>query len=274
MIKPMIFVLCLMAHNTFAQTERPTAPVVTADGTVIVFPDGYSADRQYPLVYLLPYTKGTAAGLLSMWVGWQKEPVEVKFQKLLKTLYPTTDERQRKEFIAVVPPEVGHVDGDDWNGWEITIDRWEKKIMADLDAFLPTYGIDPRKIVLVGFSLGADLSWALPFRNTELYAGAVVMGSHCSYGFDEPVSDMDEKGNLAVSWHKGPTVERLEKNGFRFVLTMGANEDDSRVTNFNEGKARLELSKIKYLYKVVPNKAHHAATPDILKESLDYILFP
>ena len=262
MFRSTLFLIFVLTCNTVAQTGTTKSPVVTEDGTIVVFPDGYRADGKYPVVYLLPYTGGTAAGLLSMWAGWQKEPVETKFQKLLKILYPADDERQRKGFIAVLPPEKGHLDGDgSWDGFQITIDRWEKKIKGDLATFIPTYGIDPKKVVVAGFSLGGDLSWALPIRNPDLFAGAVVMGSHCSYGWD-------------LDWRRDQGIAKLGKNGFRFVLTMGENEDGFRVEGFNEGKARLEESDIAFIYKAVPNKAHHAATPDILKESLDYILWP
>lgn len=261
MLKQLMMIACLLTSFAFAHAQTHLSPVVTPDGTTIVFPDGYQKNKSYPAVYLLPYTGGTASDLLSMWAGWQKEPVEQKVQKLLNILYPESDERESKAFMTILPPEVGAVDGDgSWDGFQTTITRWEKRVKNDLASLAPAYGIDAGKIVVAGFSLGGDLSWALALRNPDLFCGAVVMGSHLSYGWE-------------LNWKKDPGIARLEQNGFRFALIMGANEDDFRVEGFNEGKARLATTRVKHIYKVMPDKAHKAATPDILKASLDYILF-
>lgn len=262
MLRITIVFLCVIASAAFTQTGARQQPAVTTDGTIVVFPEGYQKDKSYPALYLLPYTGGTAENLLAMWAGWQKEPPTDKVDRLLKTLYPVAGERQKKEFFVFIPPEVGVVDGDgSWDGFQITIDRWEKKIKKNLSEVIPDHGVDGKKVVVAGFSLGGDLSWALSLRNPDLFAGAIVMGSHLSYGWN-------------LNWKTDPNINRLEKNGFRFVLTMGENEDDFRVEGFDEGKAALDKTKIRYLYRVVPGKAHAAASTDILKDALDYILFP
>ena len=204
---------------------------VIKEKTEVILPKGYDKNKTYAAVVLLPYTDGTAAGLYN----WYRR------------------ELGEKGVIVLLPGGAGSTDDHTWQGFEAAIQRYEHRVKADLQDFVAKYNIDPKRVYLSGFSLGGDLSWALSMRNPNLFAGALVMGSRCSY---------PPRGNLSI----------MAAKGTRFFLVMGEHESDVRLKIFNQSKALLDQAKVSYLYKQVPGGGHVSAPPKMYKEGLEFLL--
>jgi predicted peptidase len=62
----------------------------------------------------------------------------------------------------------------------------EKAIMELVDNVLKEYSIDRRRILVVGFSMGAQGTWFMESRHPDLFTGAIVMAGRT----DEPLESL------------------------------------------------------------------------------------
>jgi predicted peptidase len=128
--------------------ERDAAPTVTFTLSV---PPGYSAGTPAPLVVALHYR-----GVVTPFFG----------SEMLRTLVaPALDSIHA---VLVAP--------------DCPADRWddpdsEAAVLELIREIRRTYAIDPRKIVITGYSLGGIGTWYLAARHPDLFCAAIPMAS-------------------------------------------------------------------------------------------------
>lgn len=177
--------LCCINPCT-AQTQLRPAYL---DEPVEIRPIGdIKAGENYPLVIYLPFTTGSA---------------EIFYSAVSPYLGLTN-------YFAIIPK--GTSDLKDYLPDFMSYLRWyEQRLMTDLQKILKEYPVDTGRIYLSGYSLGGDLSWALAIRQKELFAGAVIIGSRCSYA------------------PNAKELKYLKEHKKRLVLLMGTEDLPERV---------------------------------------------
>ena len=199
--------------------------------TIVLPPTGYADNTAYPVLVYLPYTGGTALGGFLTYI-----PV-----------------MEIHSFILVLPPGKGSTADHSWEGFSACIERYETHIEEALDWARGKYRIDEEHIILAGYSLGGDLSWALSLRNPERYRGAVMMGTRCGYRAGEQ------------------TLEKLRSRDFRAFFLTGAEELSARYEGMNKASQLLQSQGIQTLYREVPG-GHTRANVRDFKQALDFLL--
>lgn len=221
---------CLVSLAAGCGTGRvePGRPATPAAGRVLL-PRGYDDSRRYPVVVLLPASNGRADQLLHYY-------------------------QAPRDAIVVLAAGVGRPD-DYRTGerWTRTIERYERELRADLEALEHERPVDDDHVVLVGFSMGGDLAWALALRNPSLVSGAVVMASRASY-----------RGRQS-------DLRTLADHGARFYFTMGEDEERSRIAGNEAARHLLDSEGVEHRYRRVPG-GHVRAPADVFAEALDYVL--
>jgi predicted esterase len=220
-----------LAANAKAQQE-----------SLIVYPPGFDIRREYPVVFIFPGVGGTSLELAQYLIqtnATSAEGLKEAFSRLLRGVYPR-DFAQRG-FILALPPEKADLAV----GLEKILQDAEKRIFSDLDLFKAKYSLNVNKVIVSGFSLSGDISFALLLRNPKDFSGAVVMSSRCSY-----------KGNLATLASK------------RLYLTMG--ERDPRKDAMKQVKAALDKYKIANKMVIIPKRDHF---PPPVEEFLSGVAF-
>ena len=219
-----------------AAVSTKITEITEADGTTVILPPGYDARQTYPALVLMPYTNRTALHMFN----WG--------------MYDAY--RQAEEsFVVIMPP--GQGSSANWSGWgwEALVDEYEGYVQQDLMPVVEKYAVDTEQLVIGGFSLGGDLSWALSLRNPNLFSGAIVMGSMSNY------RDAQNAATLAA-------------NEFRYFMVMGG-YDGNRGSMYN-ALDTLDNHDIDYHYEEVGNAGHgdlpEQMQQDLFLSAMDYIV--
>jgi len=235
-IAPRVVAPLLLLAAACAGGHRAAGPVAPAGAGVtplpsgtLVLPRGYDPARRYPVVVMLPASNGTSE---AMWRAYAPAGV-----------------------IIVLSAGVGSMDDYRTNeAWARTIARYERQLREDLAVLFRSGRADTTRVVLAGFSMGGDLSWALALRNPTLVSGAVVMGSRMSY--------RGQPGDLAT----------LALRNARFFVIMGGMEDRTRLAGAQSATRLLATWGLAHEYREVPGLAHLRAPGDVFREGLDFVL--
>lgn len=172
-----LFCLCL-GTPAYCQTQQ--RPVYLDQPVQVKVIGEINPGEKYPLLIFLPFTTGSA-------------------DKYFSFVSPHTG---LDNYIAVIPHGTAQLT--DYLPDFYSYMKWyEKRLMTDLPEILKAYPVDRNRIYISGYSLGGDLSWALLIRQKELFAGALIIGSRCSY-----VPNSKD-------------LKYLKQHGRRFVLLMG-----------------------------------------------------
>ena len=226
LIQTTVLLFSLVATASFGQS-RATYFDLAAD---IIPPAGYDTETEYPLLILLPYTTGTA---------------EEFYKRYKSEIDP--------ERYVILLPKGRPVRSDYLPDFMQYVDWYEERLLTEIDRARRMYPIDNDAIILAGYSLGGDLSWALTMKQPELFAGAIMAGTRCSY----------PPGRAGL--------ETLEKNGFRAAFFTGRREDINRYDGMNAAKWTLENTGIAVQYTEVAGK--HVPPPvQHFSPSLNWIL--
>lgn len=217
-------------------TQQTPKQIVESNGTTVILPASYDQQKSYPALVLLPFTGGTGLDFFR----WSLEK-------------PYRD-RQINPFIVIVPAGKGsRSDYTPSNAFSATIQRYDNQVKADLKTLIPKYKIDASRVSIGGYSLGADLAWALSLRNPKLFRGAILIDSICSYRLP---SSMNE----------------LAKRNFRVFMIVGQNHNYP----MSAVKSLLEKYKIPSQYKNFPTSDHNTIlndiSPEMFMRSIDYSL--
>lgn len=218
---------------TSSQMTELTEP----DGTTVILPPGYQQGQQYPALVLMPYTDRTALHMFN----WG--------------IYDAYHRSGDSDFIVIMPPGQGSSANWSGYGWESLVNEYEAYVQRDLDPIAAKYNVDPNQMVIGGFSLGGDLSWALSLRNPEIFSGAIVMGSMSNY-------------------RDAQSAEILAARDFRYFMVMGG-YDGNRSAMYNALDS-LDQHAIDYHYEEVANAGHgdlpEQMQTDLFLSAMDYVL--
>jgi pimeloyl-ACP methyl ester carboxylesterase len=207
----------------------------TGTGSLVIRPPGYQSGQHYPTMFLLPYVDGSAADL---------------FNQHYRAAYPKLIARQK--VILVLPEGIGEADDFATPGaWLKTVERYEQKVQWDIERWGHRFGVDRERVALAGYSMGGDLAWALTQRHPERYAGAIVMGSRCSY-----------RGKDSA---EAPPVA-----GLRYFISMGETEDSARLAGAKAAVQLLQTSTIPHRYLAIPG-GHVPAPADAFVEAVAFV---
>ena len=226
----------------------------------IVLPPGYDPHRAYPVVELLPPTGSTAEAILQIYLSqvglgelYRESP-----QRQLAALWPYLFQRARgpaPDFLLILARGRGRSsEYRTEEAWARTIERYERQVLADLDAAGERYRIDRSRVALAGFSLGGDLAWAIALRHPDRVHGAIVMASRASY---RPTLD---------------GVGDLERRGARFFLTMGGRDSGTRRRMARAAADQLDRWGVAHRFEVIPRLGHGPAPLDVFARALEFVL--
>ena len=184
----------------------------------VVVPARLDKDRSYPAMVFLPYTGGTPTSA---------------FSNYLARAYAHS--RLADNMILVLPDsdETDDGDYDDHEDWAETVEDWDVLVAAALAQTKARYPLDEKRVFVGGYSMGGDLAWALAQRRPERYAGALVMGSRCS-------------------WRAPGSMKTLAKLKRRFTFLMGSKESPSRIQGAERAVRMLEQKGIPHRYRRYP----------------------
>ena len=157
-----------------------------------------------------------------------------------------------RRVIVLIP--LGFDDGQDisnYEGFLSLIESLEAKLLEDLRNARAWYNIDSNRIALCGFSASADLSWAMCNRQPEIFTGAVVGGSQCSY--------IDEG-----------SIDTLSDREARFYMVMARDDARRRLDGMQRAVDILADADIDHRY-IRPTRGGH--TPGImdLEAGVEYV---
>jgi predicted esterase len=228
----------------------------------VVLPPDYDPGYAYPVVEILPATGSTAATLLQMFlvrVGlgrFADEPAEREVAALRPYLF-TDSGRARRGVILILARGRGSFD--DYrtpDAWARTIARYERQVLADLAAVAASHRVDTARLVVAGFSLGGDLSWAIALRHPRVLRGAIVMASRVSYRPDPA------------------DATAITRSGARFFLTMGDADDRTRQRMAREAAETLGRWGVPHRLEILHGAGHEPAPPEVFARALDFVLAP
>lgn len=218
--------------------------------SLIFLPADYDPDKRYPVLVDLQ-------GLVTAFdYPFPGKPVSLKsFDPESAVSIQTDAELQSHPSLIVLIP-LNYDKGQDfstWEGFSSLIETCEQRVLSDLKKIEEWYGMDTSRVGLCGFSIGADLSWALSNRHPEVFCGAVVHGSRCGY--------IDKA-----------QIPQLARANSRFYLTIAADDLPARVNGMENAKRLLDEARVENLYVKKERGGHEVGILD-LKDAVDYLFF-
>lgn len=222
-------------------TAAPTRQTLS-NGTVVVLPPGFDTQKTYPALILMPPTNRTA----SEFFNW--------------AMSETYRKRTGEPFVVILPSERGsRGDYSSGGAFEASIAYYERSVRDNLKVVTSRFtNIDSNRIAIGGFSLGADLAWAISIRNPDLFKSAILIDSLCTYRHSK-------------------YLEQLAAKKFRYVLIAGRKEGGEVNHPMADVKSILDQKQIANTYTAFPSASHYAIIemiPDrVWMQAIDYALF-
>jgi enterochelin esterase-like enzyme len=218
-------------------TANDITEITEDDGTTVILPPDYQADKTYPALVLMPYTDRTALHMFN----WG--------------IYDAYHQQTKDSFIIIMPPGQGSSANWSGPGWESLVNEYETYIQQELSPVVEKYNVNAEQLVIGGFSLGGDLSWTLSLRNPDIFSGAIVLGSMSTY--------RDEQ-----------SAQRLASKGFRYFMVMGGY--DVNKGSMYSALDTLESHDIPYHYEEVSDAGHgdlpEQMQGDLFLSAMNYVL--
>jgi len=198
-----------------------------------LLPHNYDPKFPYPVVVLLPPLGATADDVLRGFLphDWFKSGTQASFETWLS--HPPPDhggDAGRRGFILLLAGGKGTLE----HGFDATIRQTETDVAQALERLRSRHPFDSRRVVLAGFSLGGDVSFAMVLRHPERFAGAVIMSSGMNYG--------------------GKYLEGLPGRHLRMYLTMGAL--DPRLAGMKRSRQLIDQKGVTTAMTLVPGQEH------------------
>lgn len=223
----------------------------------IILPTGYNPSVKYPLVIALPYTDGSGRGLISRYYGSEildEKRSQQKYEQIMNKFYPEPEVRSERDVIIMITPGIGSAGDHSVTGFAKAIERYNECILSDIERNKTLYSIDTNRIILVGFSLGGDLSWALLNKNAGKFKGAIITASSCSY-------------TLANK------IDKLKIKDPRIFFSIGEMESTARIAGIKNAKKQLDKAGISNEYYIIPGEGHSNIDQEKYFDALEFVLF-
>ena len=218
--------------------------------SMVFLPADYDPDKRYPVLV-------DPGGLVMLFdYPWAGRPVSLKDHDPETAQQIRLDSSFKPNHSLIILIPMNYDSGQDiktWEGFASLIESCEQRVLSDLERIERWYGIDRSRIVLCGSSLSADLSWALSNRHPDVFCGAVVHGSRCSY--------IDENG-----------IRELAQRDARFYLTIAGDDLPVRVDGMENAKRLLDEAGVEHVYVKKASGGHSLGVLD-LETAVDYLLF-
>jgi predicted esterase len=169
------------------------------------------------------------------------------FEKWLRRSFALPQDLQKYAFILALVEGEGSLAP----GFDTLLAQTEKKIVEDIETLKHQSKINENRIMLAGFSLGGDMSFALTLRNPDRFAGALIMSSEMNY--------------------RSPRYfERLRGKKTRMYLTMGS--VDGRLSGMRKSKNMLDQYGIKAEMKIITGQGHEPPPREEFLKGMQFIL--
>jgi hypothetical protein len=248
----LIFMLPFLCCCNYGIAQYTTH--IPSESTLVLPPD-YNPSISYPVVVMLPFTGGDAEYMFNAYAYEAGSMAKTHSEKLndIINFFNARNPENPKSFVVILPKGKGSRKDHNWRGFELCYKRYEARVIADILQFSKNYNLDLGKVFLTGVSLGGDLSWALSMRNPELFQGALVMGSRCSY--------FPPKGNLEI----------MHDKNFAFFMTMGMKEAEDRLDGMRFSRKHLDSLHVLNIYKEIPDLYHNKAPLWLFLDGLEYL---
>jgi tetratricopeptide (TPR) repeat protein len=218
--------------------------------SVIFLPADYDPDERYPVLV-------DPGGLYTMFgFPWAGRPVSLKSydpEAARKLALDPTFKPERSPIILIPMDFDEGWDISTWEGFSALIEACEERVLADLEKLRRWYAVDSSRIGMCGSSASADLSWAVTNRNPEVFSGAVVHGSRCSY--------IDKA-----------KIRELARTNSRYYFTIAADDKPVRVNGMENAKRLLDEAGVENVYIKTEKGGHSAGILD-LRAAVDYLFF-
>ena len=221
-----VIIIILLCIKTFS----------LAQNYKLLLPPNYEENKKYPIIVFLPGIGNTSEEFFKTYLfkyGSLRSSIEESFSDFLKQNF-SKEELLKNSFILLIPNYKGSLVG----GFNKQLKTVENMVMSDLNSLASKYSIDKEHIIITGFSLGGDLSFAIGLRNPKTFCGAIIMSSRCSYR---------TKNIIGI----------VQNNNFKFYFTMG--DLDERKNSMNKVIELLDKNNIIYQVKILPYMKHQPA---------------
>jgi predicted esterase len=242
-------ILELYMRAGFAQLSRSTERFPRKH-SMIFLPDDYDPNERYPVLVDI-------AGLTMLFgYPWPGRPASLKGfdADAARKIRLAPHFGDHRSLIILIPMDFD--EGQDisaWEGFKTLIEACEERVLSDLEKIKKWYSIDASRIGMCGFSASADLSWALCVRHPDVFHGAVVGGSRCSYV---------DKANIG----------ELARRKARFYLTISGDDDAARVSGMESARRLLDDTGVEHVFVKAAAGGHSQEILD-LEAAVEYLLF-
>lgn|GEM_PF-5734266 len=189
--------LAIAANSTAVMTERK----VTGKGKVpyiLVLPDNYDSKKEHDLIIPLHGAGDSAANLAQVW-----SPVVTK---------------RSATIVAVPQGSLGQGNAFTWNSTDVT------RIIEVVEHVLKNYSVNPKRVLLTGFSAGCGMGFVVIAQKPEMFAlfGGIAGAIPPQF----PIQNLkNAAGKVPIYYAVGtqdgnnagvftPTVNALRKMGF------------------------------------------------------------
>lgn len=223
--------------------------------SVVLLPPDYDPSRMYAALVLMPYTGGSSIDFFNKYLreanisAGSQQAQFAEFLEIYKAEYG-----QDKSFVLILTHGVGGTEHHSASGFGACVQQYEKRLQRDLPYFTKKYNLDPSKIFIGGVSLGGDLSWALSVLHPEMFQGAIVTGSRCSFP-------------------PGQAVSAWERKDYFFFMVMGMNEAPERLSGMSYARKLLSAGGVRHIYREMPFLEHDRAPLWLWMEAIETTLF-
>lgn len=179
--------LFIIQQNFLFSSTQPRPKYLDLPSDIVFAGKQSDQHKKLPLMIFFPFTTSDAA-----------------------YFYENVKDRQPFEsYVAVIPQ--GVTEREHYLPDFMAFIKWyEKRILTDIETAKSRFNIDPDRIYMQGYSLGGDLGWAFMIRHKEIFRGALMIGTRCSY----PATQEE------LAW--------LKKNKRRFFFMIGDEDNKDR----------------------------------------------
>lgn len=246
-----VFVPILLPTAAVALPGR-AVPVHQASDPESFLPPAYDSKFAYPVVVLLPPLGATADDVFRGFLAedWAHTSRQASFESWLSRMpLNKGDDVARRGFILLLVGGKGTLD----HGFDATIHQAEIDVARALDWLRNRHSFDSRRILLAGFSLGGDVSFAMVLRNPGGFAGAVIMSSGMNYGGQK-------------------YFERLQSRQIRMYLSMGAL--DPRLAGMKRSRKLLDQNGVKTEMTIIEGYRHQQPPGTEFLRAVRFVLAP